>query len=113
MSSKLLKRVIAATLCIGLISSAGLAQSSSSQARTGRSGAKQSTASPARTALVDINSASKQELMSLPGIDDTQAQKIINGRPYTNKTQLRSRGIVPNTTYSSIAGKVVAKRAKK
>ncbi|HEU5458154.1 MAG TPA: helix-hairpin-helix domain-containing protein, partial [Terracidiphilus sp.] len=49
-------------------------------------------ASAAKTALVDINSATEAELKALPGIGDVYAKKIMAGRPYANKTQLKSKG---------------------
>lgn len=113
MSSKRLKRFIVATLVIGLIGSVSLAQKANAIPQARRPAAQQPKRSAAKTALVDINSATKQELIALPGIDDTLAQKIIDGRPYRTKTQLRSRKIVPDSTYSNIAGKVVAKQSKK
>ncbi len=62
--------------------------------------------------LVDINSASKQDLMKLPGIGDAYAEKIIKGRPYDNKGQLEKKKILPANVFSKIADKIIAKQKK-
>jgi hypothetical protein len=63
--------------------------------------------------LLDINSASASQLKSLPGIGDAYAQKIIDGRPYANKSQLKSSNIIPANVYDKIAGLIIAKQPPK
>ncbi len=66
-------------------------------------------AAPAAT-LLDINSASVDQLKALPGIGDKYSAKIVAGRPYANKTQLVSKGVIPQATYNKIADKIIAKQ---
>ena len=60
--------------------------------------------------IIDINSASKQELMSLPGIGDAYSQKIIDNRPYRGKNDLVRKNIIPQATYDKISGQIIAKQ---
>lgn len=67
-------------------------------------------AAPAAADLIDINSASKEQLASLPGIGEVYSQKIVDGRPYANKTQLKTKKIIPTAVYNKIADKIIAKQ---
>lgn len=75
--------------------------------------AKAADAKSATKKLVDINSATDVELKAVPGIGDAYAAKIIAGRPYANKAQLKSRKILPSVVYEQVKDLLIAKQPKK
>ncbi len=67
----------------------------------------------AKAEIIDINTATKEQLTSIHGIGDVYAQKIIDGRPYAKKDQLKSKNIVPANVYEKIKDKIIAKQPLK
>ena len=61
---------------------------------------------------MDINTASADQLKSLPGMTDDIAKKIIAARPYTGKDQLVKQNIVDKDEYAKIRPLIIAKQPK-
>jgi DNA uptake protein ComE-like DNA-binding protein len=68
-------------------------------------------AAPAANApLLDINTASLEELQALKGVGDVRAKAIIAGRPYKGKDELWQKKIVPKGVYKNIQNQIIAKQ---
>lgn len=70
-------------------------------------------AKAAKAELLDINTATEDQLKTLPGIGDAYSKKIVEGRPYAKKDQLVSRKIIPAGTYEGVKDLIIAKQPKK
>lgn len=65
-----------------------------------------------KAAQVDVNTASKEELMTLPGVTDPIAEKIIAGRPFKTKAELVGKQILTRAEYAKLRGRVIAKQTQ-
>ncbi|MET0722747.1 MAG: helix-hairpin-helix domain-containing protein [Tardiphaga sp.] len=118
-----LASLTAAALTLGLLASApSMAQSPAPAAPSKMAPAPAGKMAPATESKmapaakaddkIDINTASKEELMAFKGIGDKYSDKIIAGRPYAKKDQLVSKNILPEATYKKISAQIIATQPK-
>jgi DNA uptake protein ComE-like DNA-binding protein len=120
-SNRNMKRVLLGTICIVLLAGCSPNSSNTDQIR-------QNTANATRTAVrdakavtqgvvdgikgsgtVNLNTASREQLMKLPGVDQERADRIVANRPYDRSEDLLKKHVVPKSEYDRIAGQVKTK----
>ncbi|HVO62426.1 MAG TPA: helix-hairpin-helix domain-containing protein [Terriglobales bacterium] len=112
MTRKALFTLYTLLLAALLISFSSAQTASGSSDQTKSSKVSSSAKSEKAFSKIDINSASKDELMALSGIGDGTAQKIVDNRPYRAKNELVTKKIVPKSTYDKIKDQIIAHHKK-
>jgi len=127
MNRRVFQHFATVTISLLLISAVALAQTTTTPSKTTTAGGtqKSSTSTTSKTGTtttaksttpakkkLDINSATKKELMELPGIGDALSQKIIDGRPYKAKNELTQKKILTDDAYTKITDLIIATQPK-
>jgi len=109
---KRIPAVLAAVVAMAFVASVAMAADSTAPATTApakttsttthHSSSKSKTTHP----KTDLNTASKEDLMKLPGIDDATADKIVAARPFKSRSELESKSIVTKEQYGKLSALV-------
>ncbi|MFA6413748.1 MAG: helix-hairpin-helix domain-containing protein [Syntrophales bacterium] len=110
MKKALLVRVLAVIVAVMFVATAGWAADPKATAKAVPAPEKkvEKAAEP-----IDLNTATKEQLMTLTGVGEVTAQQIIKNRPYAKKDQLKSKKILTDQGYDKIKDKIIAKQPPK
>ena len=110
MKKALLVRVLAVIVTVMFVATAGWAADPKAAAKTSPVPDKKVEKA---VELIDLNTATKEQLMTLTGVGEATAQQIIKNRPYAKKDQLKSKKILTDQGYDKIKDKIIAKQPPK
>ena len=105
MHKRLIGKILVAIFAVSLMTGFAIATT-----KAGEKTKTKTTAAAAQADLLDINTATKEQLDALPGIGEKFSQKIIDGRPYAKKSELVQKKVIPQATYNKIKDKIIAKQ---
>lgn len=102
-------RSLSLAVALAVALAAALASATASAQSTPTAKPTTTTHAPAAR-LIDINSATKTELESLPGVAAARSEAIVKGRPYKSKDELVRKSILPQNVYDTIKDRIIAKQ---
>ena len=111
MKKRTMVRILFVLLVVSLAVGSAAAQTKTTEKKSAPAAKSADKKAEQKTDLMDINSATKQQLMTLTGIGDAYAQKIIDNRPYRGKDELVSKKVIPQATYDKISAQIIAKQS--